>query len=209
MAIYGELSLLAFARPGDKKWTSLENCPLGFIDLIYSNGYLFALQSLGNVVKCEINGSHPKAIDFASPPLNGNFVERKYLVDLLGELHMLMRNFENIGPYSSPQSRTTDFKSYKLNSSNMQWVEVQSLRDRALFVGNNSTFAISVSDHPEFQDNCIYFTDNYSLFYEFGGGGGTDMGIFNYTDHTIQPCYLGHDIISDFSPPLWISPNLW
>ncbi|XP_042519326.1 putative F-box protein At5g55150 [Macadamia integrifolia] len=210
MAIYGELSLLAFAKIGDTKWTSLENCPRGFIDLIYSNGYFFALQSLGNVVKCEINGPHPKAIEFASPP-KVNFVERKYLVELSGELHMVMRNFKNIGPYSSPQSRTTDFKIYKLDSRNKQWVEVESLGDRALFVGNNSTFAISVSDHPEFQSNCIYFTDDYSLFYKFGGGG--DIGIFNYTDHTIQPCYPGHhhhhDIISDFSPPLWISPSLW
>ncbi|KAJ4956885.1 hypothetical protein NE237_013668 [Protea cynaroides] len=207
MAIYGELSLLAFTRPGDTKWTTLENCPPGFIDLIYSNGHFYALQSLGDVVICDINSPHPKPIYFASSP-EGDFVERKYLVDLSGELHMVLRNFENIESYSSPKSRTIDFKIYKLVSGTRQWVEVHCLEEQALFVGNNSTFAISVSDHPGFQVNCIYFTDDYSLFYKFGGGGG-DMGIFNFADHTIQPCNLAHDIISDFSPPIWISPNLW
>ncbi|KAF6146093.1 hypothetical protein GIB67_033452 [Kingdonia uniflora] len=79
-------------------------------------------------------------------------------------------------------------------------------RDYAIFVGNNYSFSLSISEYPELKRNSIYFTDDYSEIYEEGGGRNT--GIFDNEEETIEFIDLGLDMRSAFSPPLWITPNL-
>nr|POE57931.1 f-box protein [Quercus suber] len=105
---------------------------------------------------------------------------------------------------------TTGFKILKLESSSevkskneYDWVNVDSLGDQALFVGDNSSMSLSASSFNGCKANCIYFTDdNVDCYPNCLNGGGYDMGVFSMEDGTIKQHYKGKSL-SSFAPPVW------
>ncbi|KAL3642973.1 hypothetical protein CASFOL_013788 [Castilleja foliolosa] len=73
-----------------------------------------------------------------------------------------------------------------------------SLHGLAMFVGMNHSFAVSGADDLGLKPNSIYFTDSNknptlppdSIY------GGHDIGIFDYDNKTISPCYYPCDVPS-------------
>ncbi|KAA8522322.1 hypothetical protein F0562_013317 [Nyssa sinensis] len=53
------------------------------------------------------------------------------------------------------------FQVLELNVRNGKWVKVESLGNRALFLGCNSSFSVEASDITGCKANCIYFTDDW------------------------------------------------
>ncbi|KAF6144399.1 hypothetical protein GIB67_024626 [Kingdonia uniflora] len=240
MAIHTYTRRLAFAKPGDKAWTTLGNedkcgskgwATLGnedygkYSDLIYFKDHFFAVTNKGFVRYCDISGPNPIVIDFAAPPYRPTFnaLERFYLVEISGELHMVVRlvNRYLVKPrYYHHNLSTTFIEVYKMESlyTTSKWVRLQTLGDHAIFIGNNLSFSILASNYPGCKRGCIYYTDDYQA--QYGSQIlGRDRGIFNLEKENIEPLYSGSetdlineaddDALSIYSPPLWITPTVY
>lgn len=93
---------------------------------------------------------------------------------------------------------------YKKNA-----LEVESLGDRVMFLGLNTSMIVMASQFPDFKGNCIYFTDDFLALLQLNKvrKGCTDMGVFNMEDKTIYPLFPER-VHPPFSPPIWITPTL-
>ncbi|GFP80744.1 hypothetical protein PHJA_000217700 [Phtheirospermum japonicum] len=87
-----------------------------------------------------------------------------------------------------------------------------SLDGLAMFVGMNHSFAVPGVDELGLKPNSIYFTDSNknptlppdSIY------GGHDIGIFDYENKTISPCYYPCDVHSlrkIVPSPMWFTPT--
>ncbi|PIA42837.1 hypothetical protein AQUCO_02000350v1 [Aquilegia coerulea] len=220
MAIYSRFCKLAFAKPGDETWTSIESSRQDYTDAIFFQGQFYAVNSEAVLEICDINTPSPKAIKFASPP-DGVSVDcgnRYYLVEMSGDLLLVERHIVGNGNDSAHEFHYYTFASqvYKLNFEKKSWTELSDLGDNALFIGTNTSYAIAIStsNYPEFRCNCIYFTDDHLELY--CDNSLCDMGLFDLTDETedeeedvetVEPIYTGDNMISTFSRPLFIMPS--
>ncbi|KAF6146101.1 hypothetical protein GIB67_033460 [Kingdonia uniflora] len=213
LGIYSQYGKLAIAKPADKTWMTLE-CPPGHHqDIICFKDQVYAVDAYGIFRICDITSIQPNAVDFASPPEEFEAADTLYLVEISGDLHLILRvdfrNRDDDGVGDPCQSENDDshiFEIYKLDFCTKRWEELDGSIGHALFLGTNCSFSLPVSDYPELKGNCVYFTDDYSDIWEFGGGRST--GIYNFEDQKVEFINLGLDMHSMFSPPLWITPNL-
>ncbi|KAL3629286.1 hypothetical protein CASFOL_026508 [Castilleja foliolosa] len=126
-----------------------------------------------------------------------------------------------------PDSRrymTIGFYIFKYDDSEQgkfKYLDSSSLGDLAIFVGlHNHSVAIQATEFPGVKPNSIYFTDgNYTGELEgdesydddgFLCGLGHDIGIYNYQDKTVSPCYYPCDVQSlktILPAPIWFFPN--
>ncbi|KAL3629776.1 hypothetical protein CASFOL_026998 [Castilleja foliolosa] len=99
------------------------------------------------------------------------------------------------------------------------YLDSSSLGDLALFVGkHNHGIAIKATEFPGVKPGSVYFTDGrYTGSLEGGpddrgvfGGGGQDIGIYNYKDKTVSPCYYPCEPSSpkpNLPAPMWFFPS--
>ncbi|KAL3629287.1 hypothetical protein CASFOL_026509 [Castilleja foliolosa] len=117
---------------------------------------------------------------------------------------------------------TIGFYIFKYDDSEkgkFEYLDSSSLGDLAIFVGKHShSVAIQATEFPGVKPNSIYFTDgNYTGELEGDDddddlfcGGGHDIGIYNYKDKTVSPCYYPCDVPSlktILPAPIWFFPN--
>ncbi|KAI8569440.1 hypothetical protein RHMOL_Rhmol02G0279300 [Rhododendron molle] len=57
-----------------------------------------------------------------------------------------------------------DFKVFEAVLSKKGWVEITSLGDYALFLGDNASVSVDASRFPGIKANCVYYTDKYWEF---------------------------------------------
>ncbi|KAL3629654.1 hypothetical protein CASFOL_026876 [Castilleja foliolosa] len=96
-----------------------------------------------------------------------------------------------------------------------EYLDSSSLGDLALFVGmHNHGIAIKATDFPGVKPGSVYFTDGYYSGSLEGGPDdgselshcGHDIGIYNYKDKTVSPCYYPCDAPSlktILPAPIW------
>ncbi|KAF9616485.1 hypothetical protein IFM89_029782 [Coptis chinensis] len=99
------------------------------------------------------------------------------------------------------------FEVYRLDFSAKKWIELTEFGDNSLFIGTNSSFAISTTEYPGLKSNYIYFTDDHAECY-YNGDGGHNMGFYDFDNQKFGSIYVGEDIISFFCPPLFFRPSL-
>ncbi|KAL5720240.1 SWR1-complex protein 3 [Ranunculus cassubicifolius] len=210
VAIYGSIGYLAFARPGDEAWTPIHCDRNNYRDAIFFNGQIYAVSNGGYLMVCEnINSPFPHTIEVASPPPGAENTEKFYLVEMSGDLYMIERPYEVMngdGPMRKLQYCSVDFLVYKLDFSTKTWNMLEDFGDYAMFLGNNTSFAISTSDFPEFKRNHIYFTDDHvQLFIN----SFCDMGVYDYGEEdTVETdISMGEDVLTKFTRPLFFIPN--
>ncbi|KAL3500791.1 hypothetical protein ACH5RR_039884 [Cinchona calisaya] len=107
--------------------------------------------------------------------------------------------------------KTWKFQVFKFDLTDKQlWYLDDSLEARAIFIGLNQSFLVSAAaDFHGLIPNSIYFADDYPLIPD-RSFGGHDVGIYNYKDKTLKPCYFPCDPnnIKRIEPcPLWFTPN--
>ncbi|KAL2555974.1 putative F-box protein [Forsythia ovata] len=216
LAIYGEFDVLAFARLGDTLWTNIQVPSRCYDDVLYYKGKFYAVDCHGVVFVCDINDNNdPKATVVAPAPSETQDQDQKYLVESSGDLLLVSRIrggtiFEGDDDDNKKALYyTIDFSILRLeeyheegNNYAYKLTKVNTLEDRALFLGNNVSTSLPSSEC--IKANCIYFTDDNHELYFIGesGGGGRDTGIFDIENGTIQSNYAGESR-SDLSPPLW------
>lgn len=94
MAICGDVSHLAFCKPGDETWTLIpqpENH--GYDDIVFWRNKFYAVDSRGSVVVCDIGGSPPNETLFIQGPstwIRG--ITRYLVVDPSGELLLVVKH---------------------------------------------------------------------------------------------------------------------
>lgn len=208
LAIYSDFAKMALAKPGDEFWTPLQSSSCLFLDAIYFGGQLYAIDGLGDIMIYSICGSYVKTIPSMLTQSEDELEDRlSYLVDLGDQIHVIHRYICEILTTHTPQRKTWKFEIYKLDIITQKLEEISCLGNWSIFVGNNYSFSILTSDHPECRSNCIYFTDDYSGISDLISHG-YDMGIYSIENHKIRP-FTQEDISpARFSVPLWIKPGL-
>ena len=190
MAIYGGFAQLALFKSGDKIWTpkGYDSFKGLFEDVIYYRDQFYAVHFYGMIttskkylVECAgdllqvnrvIEGS-PGRDPAPDPPnneedINSNSDDSEVDEEAAHDLS-----------YS-----TGTFKVFKLlldpsGEKETDWVEVNDLHGRALFLGDNASMSINAFDFPGCKPNCIYYTDdNMEIFYQHPLYGPHDLGVF-------------------------------
>ncbi|KAI8569543.1 hypothetical protein RHMOL_Rhmol02G0286700 [Rhododendron molle] len=225
MVIHGGCGYLGFWKPGDKAWTTIETDKGAFYDITYYNGQFYVVNTAGNIFVCDVWGSDPTVAHFVGGiPREILRFKRAYIVESKGEVLVVVRDGHDLvflGDYGDEEededvcsdldeSRidygTSEFRVFKVDLSNREWVELQSLGVNALFVGDNASISVQAAKFQGIRPNCIYFTDDcWPSYPKFKRGGGKDMGIYNMEDRSVAPCYKGGSFIR-FCPPLWVRP---
>lgn len=156
----------------------------------------------------DIYGSHIKTINSTLTQAEDELEDcLLYVVDLGGNLHVVQRYVSEIFIDSILQEKTWKFDIYKLDFITQKLEILSCLGGWSIFVGNNNSFSISTSDHPEIQSNSIYFADDYIRTFDTTSGS-YEMGIYNLENHKILPFTEGDIWPSMRFVPLWIKPGL-
>ncbi|CAA0813948.1 Unknown protein [Striga hermonthica] len=86
-----------------------------------------------------------------------------------------------------------------------------SLDGLAMFIGLNHSFAVPSAADSGLKPNCIYFTDSNKHQVPLDSiYGGHDIGIFDYENKTLSPCYYTCDVRSYrriVPTPVWLTPS--
>lgn len=206
-----------------------------YSDIICYNNLLHALTDRGSVEVWDFRSRPPIKITNFGPSGSTinvdmeNFPREKfsnqyYLVESSGDLLLVNRVFgnfvnskgvaieeadlldtEDTHPLVCPY-RTKQFHVYKLDSIRNTWEKVESLPDRAMFLGGNHSLSLSIADLRGCESNTIYFTDdNWDQMNEDYLYGGHDLGEFNLTRGISEIFSQRCDERID-PPPFWIIP---
>ncbi|PIA52188.1 hypothetical protein AQUCO_01000221v1 [Aquilegia coerulea] len=214
MAIYGDYCLLAFYKPGDKAWTSIDSKLIFIEDVIYYDDQFYFVDHKGNVFSCDLNQPQPR-VSTVSPVLQG--ADKRYLVESCGELWQVSRytifpdendiNWESDNPMDY---RNAKFDVFKLDRVAVEWIKMDNLQGCVFFLGDNSSYSVWGSDCPECKPNSIYYTDDYYEGYHLelkNGLGPHDMGVFNLQEGTHEPHYPTNSKML-IPAPIWIERTL-
>ncbi|KAM7267090.1 hypothetical protein ACFE04_009256 [Oxalis oulophora] len=212
----------AIVKIGLKAWIDIDMKYGWYSDIIYYKNQFYA-GGQHQLFAGTIDGNQaPFATPIAHTPRNlVNIHTQKYLVESVGELLLVYRNFvgnvyNNLPPDSLEISLaeipywTMSFDVVKLIKKNenddehgYEFVKVETLGNQALFVGDGASFSLPATSLNGCRPDCIYFTDDSQDFYSLTkNGGGYDMGIYNLRDGSIEQHYKGESL-SYFSTPLW------
>lgn len=214
VAILNQTLDLAYCRNGDQCWTLIEGMQSFSEDVIFSKRSFCAVDKGGMVAVCDLAGDKdkPRVSIIQTPPQFGG--DMQYLVGAEDELLLVTRYLDlefDFEPHHRHLAyRTTRFEVFKLNWCEPQWERMRSLGNNALFIGKNSSLALSASDFPGCVADCIYYTDDYSESNYDDVHGEHDLGIFKLGDGSIEqlPCYPRYlHYCLQWPPPLWVTPN--
>ncbi|KAF9612673.1 hypothetical protein IFM89_003148 [Coptis chinensis] len=179
LVTFSKHEVLAFARPGDKTWTTVEiphtfSSGILYDDNLHFNDQFYIVDTEGKVRYFDISSPNPVAVAVALPPEDLEAKEnmdvetegrRFYLVELQGDqLHMVVKLFyfetrpldcdklENDRPFELHHPHTN-------LQSLLNWIYAMRNGKRfilwgtmAIFVGMNTSFSLLVSDYPLIQD---------------------------------------------------------
>ncbi|XP_060671866.1 probable F-box protein At4g22060 [Ziziphus jujuba] len=218
VVIYGQSSkTLAFCRSEDSTWTQFGDEGV-YQDMICHNGLLYVFSFTNPVEIWDFHSDFPKKVMELeiSSALNAlvehpNYME-SYLVESMGELLYVVEMQTN------EEETIREFAICKLlDDGEERWEPVETLSDRALFLGKYESISVSTQNCLEgVGENLIYFTlrKDYSI-------GGHSIGVYNFKEKEMvnKQVYDHYCMIVDddspfvmYDPPwplFWIVPNPW
>lgn len=212
LVILNQTGDLAFCKRGDKCWRFIEEAQSYCEDVMYHKGLFYAVNKHGAVVVCDVSGDVPSVSYIDMPQQIGG--DMQYVVSSMDEVLLLTRYLELEFDVDHHQLdimyKTTEFQVFRLDLNGPKWESVTSLNDCVLFVGENSSLALSTLDFSECKGNRIFYTDDYSEWNYDGVNGDHDLGVYNLEDGSIEalPCYPKNSYSRRrWPPPIWVTPN--
>ncbi|CAK9184268.1 unnamed protein product [Ilex paraguariensis] len=210
VVIYSDNRKLASFKSGDETWQFF-NLTKGyfFSDIIYYEGQLHAINNFGGLMHIDTISGAGKII---IKPTRRMECRMTYLVKSYERDLLMVQKFMEENEHDDMHYKASDFKIFKMvHSTQMRtpsWVEINSIGDQALFVGNNYSLTVSTSDFSGCSSNCIYYTDHYLAItgHYVPHGPDDDTGIFNLRDRSFGSHYIADR--EHLIPPIWIVPNL-
>lgn len=228
VAIFGDHRELFIFKSGDNSWNTvhLDGGPArGVVDVIYYKGQVYFLSAHDEVLSV-VNGSDepgifcPKARTVMKSTSSWDGHMQAYIVESTGgDLLLVKRYMFKIQLQIEGTSEedldyryiTSEFEVCKLgldqNSSQPKWVEMKSLGEEALFLGDNYSTAVLASEFPGCWPNSIYFTDDYLEFGPPANFGSCDMGVFSLENGNITAPYTLNPTQKCMPPSVWIEPR--
>ncbi|KAI4336727.1 hypothetical protein L6164_015218 [Bauhinia variegata] len=214
LAILTHTGNLAFCKNGDQSWTLIdEQAQYHWEDAVYHNGLFYAVNKRGLIAVCDVKGLLPPRVSIIDAPgcVDGDL---QYLVfsgeELLLVIRYLEPQYDDMVGDSNLVYRTVGFSVFKMNWNMPEWLKIETLGDRMLFIGENSSLSLSASDFSGCSGDCIYYTDDYSESNYDGAFEKHDLGIYRLWDQIIDslPCYPRNTYTRLGGPsPVWVSPN--
>ena len=217
VAIFSEFSELAFIRHGkDATWSKIDasynNEQPMVVDILLYNNQFYALKYCGGLVSFNITDSGVSTVKWLAPPKEDPLYDhKKYLVKSYGGELLLVERYIITWPGGRVARETKSFKVFRFDFDGKKWIELTSLGDTALLLGDNSSISVLAYNFPGCQSNCIYFTHDR---YEIENRENTiirDMGVYHMEDksfkrhYTIDPTTL---ITSRRRLPIWFTPSI-
>lgn len=202
LAILNQTGDLAFCKSGYQSWLFIEAAQSYCEDVIYCNGLFYAVNKLGEIVVCDVGGEFPRVSFIHTPPQIGG--DLKYLVSLSDGTLLLVTRYLDLEIF---EYGTREFRVYRLDLSVPRWERLTTIGDQMLFLGENSSVALSAYDFPGCKGNCLYYTDDYSELNYDGTNGNHDLGVYDLEDGSIDPLPCGYSLSRMRWPPIWVSPN--
>ncbi|TXG51284.1 hypothetical protein EZV62_023808 [Acer yangbiense] len=194
---------LAYYKSSDEAWTRIDTWYGAVSDFTFYNGKLYAIDYLGRIMSCDIEGDNP-TIGQLGTTLPGelvhNILEKLYIVEssesdtllVISQEGVQVRPIDEEAEEERYTYGTYAFQVFKVYLSTNTWIEIKDLGNRAVFLGHNSSFSFEASDISGCKSNCIYFTDDcqesYSSHEEQEGEEqeeGEDFRIYDVRDGTI------------------------
>ncbi|CAL4966582.1 unnamed protein product [Urochloa decumbens] len=226
-AIHNPCYRLSFARAGDDCWTLLPPHD-DFGDCIFKDDLMYALTQLGEIHVFDFSGPAVKQKVVLEKMRSYN-ADNMYIVQIpCGDLLQIWGDYDFIPlaedvsqprpleedddfsepdlpyAYKSHKHYATKFKLFKVDLTANKLVEISSLGENVLFLGQNQSVCLCAEEHPQLKANRVYFTDND----EFCGRKNIvrDIGVLNLSDNSRE--YLSSpQIWSNWPSPVWITPN--
>jgi hypothetical protein len=198
---------LAFCKKGYDSWILLSEEIYHFWeDVVYHNGLFYAVSKGGTIAVCDIEVPRVSIIHTtASVEFNGDIFYTVFSgEEMLLVTRILEQDFSDAGDMFV--YRTVGFEVFKMDWNVMTWNKIETLGDKALFVGGNSSVCFSANDFVGCCADCIYFTDDYSESNHDDVRGKHDFGIFRLRDWTVDPLLPSYSRLG-CPLPVWISPN--
>ncbi|KAJ9704613.1 hypothetical protein PVL29_002934 [Vitis rotundifolia] len=189
---------LAVYRSQDKKWMIIDDTQSPYHDVTFFDGKFYAVNNTGQTVVVDVANGSLRAMNLAASSEVGG--GKKCLVESKGELLLVNTYFSE-----EYDGRTIRFKVFRLDQREQTWVEIESLDDRLLFLGDYASFSARASDFYGCKENSICFTE-ISFFSDemvddaFWSG---TIGVFDLDSGSIGPLSSYSKTI--WPPPAWVS----
>ena len=223
--VHNQCCHLAFIKAGQKCWTYIDYVDKGlkcFNDITFYKGLIYAVGRWEGIVSFDLrysndpSGSETIVPNILSPQIfGGSYSGRAYLVKSLeGELWMVRRFLGFCPGEDYHSSRTKSFKVYKLEvdaqgGKLLDKLELKSLGDNILFVGDNDSISVSASYFSScLQKDSIYYTDDFNDELIPYQSGPFDLGFYNVKDGSFGQHYAYNPSFKRMPPPLWVLPPL-
>ncbi|KAE9453332.1 hypothetical protein C3L33_14766, partial [Rhododendron williamsianum] len=225
VAIYSMCNALAYIKPGrSKHWIKIKGG--NYSDAIYHQGIFYVMDKYSGVLYLDVRDySEPKGRLVVNHTTRRHPFKAYIVVLSTGKDLLLVERF--LKKKGRPARWvTSSFKIFKLgfvcgSGSSIsggsqqfakEWVEINSLGDDTLFLGDNYSLSVTASSFPGCQANCVYYTDDVytdtsAPWYPYGP---RDMGIYSFVDGSLAPHYefKKKQMKVPMPPPIWIVPTL-
>lgn len=197
----------------DEKWTIIPDMLTPYDDVCVYKGRPVAVDCTGRAVVVGPDLS----VEMVAEPVFGG--DKKFLVESEGELLLVdkylsclvMNCLRDDGDgdgdadgefYEIGRERAVRFDVFRLDEKEKKWVEVKSLEDRVLFLGEDCAFSASAMDLRIGYGNCVIFRDDvYSESRSSELGVGVfQLGQFRIAPLSCFPCYS----MFFWPPPEWV-----
>ncbi|KAL8158830.1 hypothetical protein V2J09_000367 [Rumex salicifolius] len=223
---------LAVYKSAGRKWSVISDPESLYDDVIMFNGRFYAVEGSGRAVVVEGPGSENMVVSQVADPVDGG--DRKCLVKLgpdllLVDIHLGLPaedddnaggnggedgdlDAQNDGVDSYMLMRPIQLRVFKLDMGGQGWVEIKSLGDHVLFLGDNCTFSARAEELLGCKGNCICFNlGEYRFQFPSNPEQGdalrcADIGVFNLEDGKIAPFETYPNYSKLFwPPPSWVA----
>ncbi|CAI8596158.1 unnamed protein product [Vicia faba] len=214
----------------DEKWMIIPDMLTPYDDVCVYKGRPFAVDSTGRAV---VVGPDLSVEMVAGPVFGG---DKKFLVESEGDLLLVDKylsclvnclrddvdggggggdggGFYEIGHgyldgefYEIGRERAVRFDVFRLDEKRKKWVEVKSLEDRVLFLGEDCAFSASALDLRIGYGNCVIFRDDV---YSDSQSSELGVGVFQFGRFRIAPlsCFPCYSMFF-WPPPEWVGVGL-
>ncbi|KAK7243549.1 hypothetical protein RIF29_38351 [Crotalaria pallida] len=203
---------LALFRSGDADWSVIPDMPTPYDDVCVFKGELFAVDSTGRTVRVGLDLS----VEIAGESVFGG--DKKFLVECGDELLLVDKylssdyvcSLDMFGEdaedgdeiYELGCERAAKFRLYRLDEVERRWVELESLSNRVLFLGDDCAFCVPASDLCVAKGDCVIFRDDIFNINVLESG----MGVFHLDEDEVSPLANQPDYSKLFwPPPDWVT----
>ncbi|CAN4094045.1 unnamed protein product [Withania somnifera] len=163
--------VLAYCKNGEKSWKFIDDARFYTEDVIYFEGLFYAVHKSGEISVCDVTGDLPSVSFIETPMQIGG--DMQYLVKTNDEFLLLAVVY-----------KTVEFCVFWLILEGPRWEKINSLGEKLLFLGENSSLALLASDFP-------------GWYYNLEDGSIEALSCYPRNSHSIL----------HWPPQIWFTPN--